>query len=257
MGVPVCRLDQRPGEFVVTFPRAYHSGFNHGFNVAEAVNFAPGPSVTPLERRLDFKTWIELDKLAVRHYQRLSRNLVFSHEELVISAMKGVENSHGDLEKEHGLENLFAAIVEEELELREQVRHSYPKIEYLRSPEYDTCQVCDYCRTLLYLSWVECMACRLHTDLDVKVMKDEKTSAMIKITKMSTIVDKNARKTRMESIFMHQRSKSEKAKASGVSCLRHVSQLHCCTEPKLVLVERFGKLDFEHILSAYVSSNSI
>ncbi|CAN1294222.1 Lysine-specific demethylase REF6 [Linum perenne] len=29
-GVPCCRLVQNAGEFVVTFPRAYHSGFSHG-----------------------------------------------------------------------------------------------------------------------------------------------------------------------------------------------------------------------------------
>ena len=35
-GVAVHRATQRPGEFIVTFPRAYHAGFSHGFNVAEA-----------------------------------------------------------------------------------------------------------------------------------------------------------------------------------------------------------------------------
>lgn len=38
--VPVCRLQQLPGQFVVTFPKAYHAGFSYGFNCGEAVNFA-------------------------------------------------------------------------------------------------------------------------------------------------------------------------------------------------------------------------
>ena len=38
--VPVYQLRQNPGEFVVTFPQAFHAGFSYGFNVGEAVNFA-------------------------------------------------------------------------------------------------------------------------------------------------------------------------------------------------------------------------
>lgn len=39
-GIPCQRVTQQPGEFMVTFPYGYHAGFNHGFNCAEAINFA-------------------------------------------------------------------------------------------------------------------------------------------------------------------------------------------------------------------------
>ncbi|KRX22377.1 Lysine-specific demethylase 4E, partial [Trichinella nelsoni] len=39
-GIPVRQVVQLPGEFILTYPGAYHSGFNLGFNCAEAVNFA-------------------------------------------------------------------------------------------------------------------------------------------------------------------------------------------------------------------------
>lgn len=35
-GIPVFRARQREGQFVVTFPRAYHGGFNFGYNIAGA-----------------------------------------------------------------------------------------------------------------------------------------------------------------------------------------------------------------------------
>lgn len=38
--VPVYKLVQHPGEYVVTFPRSFHGGFSLGPNVGEAVNFA-------------------------------------------------------------------------------------------------------------------------------------------------------------------------------------------------------------------------
>ena len=39
-GIPVGRVVQNPGEFIITFPEAYHCGFNTGVNLAEAVNVA-------------------------------------------------------------------------------------------------------------------------------------------------------------------------------------------------------------------------
>nr|XP_002708488.2 lysine-specific demethylase 4D isoform X2 [Oryctolagus cuniculus] len=50
-GIPFRRITQQAGEFMVTFPYGYHAGFNHGFNCAEAINFA-----TP--------RWIDYGKVA-------------------------------------------------------------------------------------------------------------------------------------------------------------------------------------------------
>lgn len=55
---------QRPGEFIVTFPKVYHSGFNYGFNVNEAVNFT-----LPL--------WVPYSVSAVDEYERVSKECVF------------------------------------------------------------------------------------------------------------------------------------------------------------------------------------
>ncbi|KAG0690347.1 hypothetical protein C6P40_003165 [Pichia californica] len=55
---------QRQGEFIVTFPKVYHSGFNYGFNVNEAVNFT-----LPL--------WVPYSVSAVKEYEKVGKECVF------------------------------------------------------------------------------------------------------------------------------------------------------------------------------------
>ncbi|GAB5360907.1 hypothetical protein AAMO2058_000668000 [Amorphochlora amoebiformis] len=70
-GVSVCKATHSSGEFIVTFPQAYHAGFNYGFNVAEAVNFA-------------CPDWVSWGLRAVEHYRNFRRIPVFSHDELLV-----------------------------------------------------------------------------------------------------------------------------------------------------------------------------
>ncbi|ATZ51715.1 hypothetical protein BCIN_07g03050 [Botrytis cinerea B05.10] len=49
--IKVNKIVHRPGEFVITFPYGYHSGYNLGYNCAEAVNFG-------------LPSWLEYGKVA-------------------------------------------------------------------------------------------------------------------------------------------------------------------------------------------------
>ena len=74
--VRVYALDQRAGQFVITFPKAYHAGFNHGFNFNEAVNFAP-------------PDWEPFGAAGVERLQQFRRQPCFSHDELLWTAAEG------------------------------------------------------------------------------------------------------------------------------------------------------------------------
>lgn len=68
--VPVYRVVQRPGEIIITFPRCYHGGFSHGFNVGEAVNLA-------------LPEWFSFGKQAVAQYAQISAARILPHEQLL------------------------------------------------------------------------------------------------------------------------------------------------------------------------------
>lgn len=83
-GVPVYRCCQHPGEFVLTFPRAYHSGFNCGFNCAEAVNVAP-------------VDWLPHGQIAIELYQEQGRKTSISHDKLLLGAAREAVRAHWEL----------------------------------------------------------------------------------------------------------------------------------------------------------------
>ena len=80
LGVPCCRVVQRPGEFIVTLPRAYHSGVNCGVTINEAVNVS-GPG------------WMKFGTASAERYRSPahSRSSTFSMERLSLHILRACE----------------------------------------------------------------------------------------------------------------------------------------------------------------------
>ncbi|KAK9316935.1 PLU-1-like protein-domain-containing protein [Lipomyces starkeyi] len=181
-GVRCYAIDQRPGEFVITFPQAYHAGFNHGFNFNEAVNFAPAD-------------WEPYGKFSVETYQDYRKLPVFSHDELLLTAAAR-DNS---IETASWLGPALATMEEQEMAMRDHIRHLCPNIreEYLSVDLPDAEIQCAYCNTYCYLSQILCpctpnIVCLNHYDelcdcdrsrriLRIRLKDDEVASIVSKV----------------------------------------------------------------------------
>ncbi|XP_030049890.1 lysine-specific demethylase 5C isoform X1 [Microcaecilia unicolor] len=156
-GVPVVRTNQCAGEFVITFPRAYHSGFNQGYNFAEAVNFCTAD-------------WLTAGRQCIEHYRRLRRYCVFSHEELICKMAACPERL--DLNLAAAVHKEMFIIVQEERRLRKALldkgitEAEREAFELLPDDE----RQCDKCKTTCFLSALacyncpECLVCLYHID---------------------------------------------------------------------------------------------
>ncbi|KAI4904891.1 hypothetical protein NFI96_011591 [Prochilodus magdalenae] len=145
-GVPVVRTNQCAGEFVITFPRAYHSGFNQGYNFAEAVNFCTAD-------------WLPTGRSCIEHYRRLRRYCVFSHEELTCKMAACPEKL--DLNLAAATHREMFIIVQEERKLRKALLEKgiteaeREAFELLPDDE----RQCDKCKTTCFLSALACTSC--------------------------------------------------------------------------------------------------
>ncbi|XP_069812163.1 lysine-specific demethylase 5B-like [Dendropsophus ebraccatus] len=156
-GVPIYRTNQCAGEFVITFPRAYHSGFNQGFNFAEAVNFCT-------------VDWLPLGRQCVEHYRALNRYCVFSHDEMICKWPLKAEEL--DVVLASSVQKDLVVMIEEEKALREAVRKmgvvesEKINLELLADDE----RQCAKCKTTCFTSAVYCpcspgaLVCLHHVD---------------------------------------------------------------------------------------------
>ncbi|KAK1671016.1 PLU-1-like protein [Colletotrichum godetiae] len=162
-GVRVYALDQRAGQFVITFPQAYHAGFNHGFNFNEAVNFAPCD-------------WEPFGLGGVERLQVFRRQPCFSHDELLWTAAEGTTNSGLTIQTAKWLAPALERIKKRELAHRTEfvAKHLEPQLHdcALAGKEDDSCPLkfeiddtdvpeeeyqCSYCKAFTYLSRFKCL----------------------------------------------------------------------------------------------------
>lgn len=173
-GVRVFALDQRAGQFVITFPQAYHAGFNHGFNFNEAVNFAPSD-------------WEPFGLAGVDRLRDFRRQPCFSHDELLWTAAEGHSNSSLTIQTAKWLAPALERIHTREFQSRtdfiKKHTESNPHSCGLAGESDDaTCPLafevedvgvveeeyqCSYCKSFAYLSRFKCLRsgkvlCLLH-----------------------------------------------------------------------------------------------
>eukprot|EP00536_Pseudo-nitzschia_multiseries_P011232 jgi/Psemu1/259682/estExt_Genewise1Plus.C_3720011 len=158
--VPICKLLQHEGEYVVTFPRAFHGGFSMGPNIGEAVNFAT-------------HDWIAHGSDANERYRSFARPAVFSHDRLSFTMAHHLEE-----QKSYKNCNLLLQeverVVDEELQLRTKllaqgVRDVSDVIELPPnrldqldedSADYDDKRLCHACKHICFFSAVACECSR-------------------------------------------------------------------------------------------------
>lgn len=153
--VPVYKAVQKPGEFVITFPRAYHAGFSHGFNCGEAVNFAIGD-------------WFPLGAVASRRYALLNRMPLLPHEELLCKEamllytsleLEDPDYSSTDLASQHSMKLSFVNL----MRFQHNARWALMKSRACTAifPNSGGTVLCSLCKRDCYVAYLNCN-CYLH-----------------------------------------------------------------------------------------------
>ncbi|CAH1453474.1 unnamed protein product [Lactuca virosa] len=157
--VPVYKAVQKPGEFVVTFPRAYHAGFSHGFNCSEAVNFAIGD-------------WFLLGSIASHRYALLNRTPLLPHEELLCkesmilhstpeseSESKPESESSTDMISHQNIKAAFVNLIR----FQHQIRWNLTRSKHFNGDSIHShgTILCSICKRDCYIAYINCN-CYLH-----------------------------------------------------------------------------------------------
>ncbi|KIY52300.1 hypothetical protein FISHEDRAFT_35625, partial [Fistulina hepatica ATCC 64428] len=152
-GVRVYACNQRAGEIVITFPKSYHAGFNHGLNFNEAVNFA-------------LPDWLQYDRECVERYRLHRKPPVFSHDELLITITEKSQTIETALWLLDSLREMRDREIADRQKIRSLGISEEAVVKDLPEEQYQ----CSVCKIFCYLSQVTCscstrVVCADHIDL--------------------------------------------------------------------------------------------
>ena len=178
-GVKVCKLLQNEGEFIVTFPRAFHGGYSLGPNVGEAVNFGKvncafdttivNNSFSHPQSNTALHDWIPHAVDANERYRTFGRPSVFSHDRLMYTIANHIDELRTK-EICNAVSMELRRLMGEELLLRTKLIRSgirdvskdvnLPpnRLDQLdeESADYDDKRLCHSCKHICFFSAVAC-----------------------------------------------------------------------------------------------------
>ncbi|XP_053953134.1 serine-rich adhesin for platelets isoform X1 [Anastrepha ludens] len=150
-GVSLCRIEQKPGEFIVVFPRAYTSSLATGYVVSESVYFAT-------------TSWLDLAKEDFRDIHDSCEPAMFSLEQLLFALGYDQRVTSDTLQQ---MLPMLQEVYEKELAAREQLKaagvtstekvanEKGTKAKKQQPPHKSIENECDLCRANLYISMIK------------------------------------------------------------------------------------------------------
>lgn len=184
-GIKCYYANQNPNEFVITYPKVYHAGFNSGFNVNEAVNFT-------------MDMWLEYGEESIRDYKKIKKENVFNHyklmENVLVNFQAGKELNM-DLVRRCLMS--YSRFVEDTKRLISTLNETF-KVEEMgneisyesflnddNKDEEDEEDLCDICRT--HMSHVFCVYNNRKHNFNTQMLENnDKSRTKISITQLLT-----------------------------------------------------------------------
>lgn len=150
-GIPVHRVVQNPGEFIVTFPKGYHSGVSTGYNIAEAVNFASAG-------------WIKYYFESFQDYLKpnYSKKSPYPIEWVINKCLSSIGSAEFSEEDRETIKKTWEKLKEKEQQSRLKTRKSFNLSGTISlEAKYDKF-TCKGCEQYAYLSCYQCTECKSH-----------------------------------------------------------------------------------------------